>query len=108
MEKFKENFVKVRSGNYFIIICVLFLTVWYGLKYIFNLEFLNSENLNVILSVEATLATSLLLDQSMKQAEADREILEEILQEEQQISELQEDIFEDLNERDNPKPRPPS
>ena len=108
MEKFKETFVRIRSGNYFLIICALFLTLWYGLKFIFHLEFLTNDTLNVILSVEATLATSLLLDQSMKQAEADREILEEILQEEQQISELQEDIFEDLTERDNPKLRPPS
>lgn len=106
MEKFKETFVKIRSGNYFLIICAIFLALWYTLKLIFQFDFLNVENLNLILSLEASLATSLLLDQSMKQAAADREILQEILEEEQQTQELQEDILElheDLTEKDNPR-----
>lgn len=96
MEKFKEGFVRIRSGNYFIIICTVFLVIWFALKYLFQFEWLNVENLNLVLSLEASLATSLLLDQSMKQAAADRVILNEILEEEQEISDLQEVISEEI------------
>lgn len=106
MEKIKQYFVRLRGGNNFVIIMISFLMLWYGLRWVFNWDFLSSENLNVILSVEASLATSLLLDFSLQQSTADRQLLQEILDEEQETQELQQEIADDLEtltEKDNPR-----
>lgn len=80
----RAAFVKFRGGNGFLITLTSFLAVWFSLRLVVPLD-PDFGVLNVILSIEASLATCLLLDQQAKQTAADRKLLIAILKHEVRI-----------------------
>lgn len=74
MEKFKARFMRFRGGNAFILVFLAFLVAWLILE-CFGVPGFTTENLNLALSIEASLATCLLLDQSQRQADRDHQLL---------------------------------
>lgn len=90
--------MKFRGGNAFIISIVIFIISWFTLRSIYHFD-PDYGLLNLILSMEASLATCLLLDQTQRQYEQDHQL---IADEAEALTEIQEDL-ESLTESINPK-----
>lgn len=94
-ERFKEWFLEARRGGNFLKAVAVFLIGWFALRAWLQFDPDNSW-LNLILSVEASIAGSLILDTQLKQAESDRAVMDDIQDGVEEIQEDVEEIQDDL------------
>lgn len=87
-EKFKAWFVQFRRGKGFLQTLAAFLVCYLGGRFAFHYD-PDFGVLNMILSVEASVATCMLLDMGVKQYESDRVIVEHI---EDEVDEIHEKV----------------
>lgn len=79
--RFKERFYAFRGGSAFFVALTIFLAGWFVTRRIWHFDPDNSW-LNLLLSIEASTTTSLLLDLQVKSTARDRATLQRILDEE--------------------------
>ena len=76
--RFKERFYAFRGGSAFFIALTIFLIGWFVFRHFLHFDPDNSW-LNLLLSIEASTTTSLLLDLQVKTTARDRATLQRIL-----------------------------
>lgn len=96
-KELQDLFIKFRSGNGFLITLGTFLTGWLGLRHFIPFD-PDYGILNLILSIEASVAGCLLLDLSLKNTAQDRETLQTIISEIRGARREIEDIEEEIEE----------
>ena len=96
----KERFVAFRGGSAFLWVLCAFLVSWFAIKAFLPFDPDNSI-LNIILSAEASVATCLLLDFSIKNMASDRATFNRILTFEERIIAIENTILNRLPEPPN-------
>ena len=78
VSRFKERFYAFRGGSAFFVALTIFLVGWFVFRHFLHFDQDNSW-LNLLLSIEASTTTSLLLDLQVKTTARDRATLQRIL-----------------------------
>lgn len=94
MSRLKDTFLRYRGGNTFILSLCIFVAVWMLVRFIIINFDPDNAWLNLALSFEASITTSLLLDLQFKSTMRDRETLARILSETQEIEQAIEELDE--------------
>jgi uncharacterized membrane protein len=93
----RDLFVRFRGSNSFLGVMIAFVAVWLVSRRVFYFD-QDFGMLNLILSAEASIATCMLLDFSLKGMEADRATFAKLLEVADQTKQAVSDMSEDLEE----------
>lgn len=94
-DRLKTWFINFRRGGRFLQVLAAFIVCYMAARYVWRFD-PDFGVLNLILSMEASVATCLLLDMSMKQSEADRALMRDIKETVEEEGEDIEEIAEHL------------
>jgi uncharacterized membrane protein len=87
----KDLWLKFRASNAFLYTLVACLGIWFVARAVFHFDPENSW-LNICLSVEASVATCMILDLQFRGMTQDRAVLQQLLESERRIIETVEEI----------------